>query len=301
MHDPASILVVEDEFILREMLAENLRDAGYEPDSAENGEDAWAMLQANPQRYSTVLLDRRMPDMDGLEVLRRIRAEPILAHIPVIMQTGMTEPEDILAGLRAGAHYYLTKPFTSETLLAIVATAVGDYRRARELQHEASLATQTLRHLTSATFRFRTPSEARDIAAMLSHACPDAQNVVLGLSELMLNAIEHGNLSITYQEKTDLIEAEALHAEIARRLALPAYAERFATLVYERLDGKIQLLITDQGNGFDWRKFLDIDPARAFDSHGRGIAMARMLSFSELEYRGRGNEVLAVVNLSPPG
>jgi anti-sigma regulatory factor (Ser/Thr protein kinase) len=136
---------------------------------------------------------------------------------------------------------------------------------------------------------------------MLSHACPDAQNVVLGLSELMLNAIEHGNLSITYQEKTDLIEAEALHAEIAHRLALPAYAERFATLVYERLDGKIQLLITDQGNGFDWRKFLDIDPARAFDSHGRGIAMARMLSFSELEYRGRGNEVLAVVNLSPPG
>ena len=298
MHEPSNVLVVEDEFILREILAENLHAAGYVTDSAENGEEAWAMLQANPQRFSVVLLDRRMPGIDGLEVLRRIKQEPTLAHIPVIMQTAMTEPDDILAGLRAGAHYYLTKPFTSETLLAIVATAVRDFQLARDLRLEASIATNTLQHLTHATFKFRTQPEARDIAMLLSHTCPDPECAVIGLSELMLNAVEHGNLGITYQEKSALLQADQLRQEIDHRLTLPAYAERRATLSFERLEDEIRMLITDQGAGFDWTHYLDMDPDRAFDSHGRGIAMARMMSFTSLEYRGRGNEVMAVIKLN---
>jgi hypothetical protein len=52
------------------------------------------------------------------------------------------------------------------------------------------------------------------------------------------------------------------------------------------------MTIQDEGDGFDWQKYLDFDPERAFDPHGRGIAMARMMSFDALEYQGKGNTVV---------
>lgn len=290
------VLVVEDEPVLREMLCENLHLAGYQPEAAADGLEAWNLLRQDTRRISTVLLDRRIPELDGLEVLQRIKSDPDLAHLPVIMQTAMTEPAEILEGLQAGAYYYLTKPFTAETLLAIVDTAVGDWEFACALQREASRANRTLRHLQRAEFLFRSPLEAQDIAALLSHACPHPEHVIIGLTELMLNAIEHGNLGITYREKTLLIDHGRWEEELRIRLDMPAYRERRASVAVERDEGEIRFRITDQGDGFDWHPYLEIDPERAFDNHGRGIAMARMLSFDRLEYMGQGNSVLAVVD-----
>jgi phosphoserine phosphatase RsbU/P len=63
----------------------------------------------------------------------------------------------------------------------------------------------------------------------------------------------------------------------------------------ERTASEVRFTIRDEGPGFEWQKYLDVDPRRAFDNHGRGIAIARGMSFDRLEYRGRGNEVVAVV------
>mgnify|MGYP000311181486 CR=1 FL=1 len=87
-------------------------------------------------------------------------------------------------------------------------------------------------------------------------------------------------------------------AEIKRRLALPQFAGRFAMVRAERSATAVTFTITDQGEGFEWQKFLTFDPDRAFDPNGRGIAMARMMSFAALEYQGRGNVVVAQVNLA---
>lgn len=291
------VLVVEDEPISLETLTENLVEDGYEAVSAASGEAAWSMLLASPERFSAILLDRMMPDIDGIEILRRMKAHPQFLHTPVIMQTGMAADGDVAAGLRAGAYYYLTKPFSADTLLAIVAAAINDCREYRELQREARRAGQTLLCLQSACFVFRSPEEARNIAALAANAAPDPERVVLGLSELMLNAVEHGNLGIGYQEKSLLIEDASLSEEIARRLAMPAYAAKHAELVIERSPERVSFLIRDQGGGFDWQRYLEMSPERAFDTHGRGIALSRLLSFDSLEYRGWGNEVLACIRL----
>ena len=74
------------------------------------------MLDAEPKRFDAILLDRMMPDMDGIEILRRVKSRPEMMEVPVIMQTGMSGDGDILDGLRAGAYYYLTKPFSADTL-----------------------------------------------------------------------------------------------------------------------------------------------------------------------------------------
>jgi CheY-like chemotaxis protein len=289
------VLVVDDEPVNLEILGENLRSEGYETTSAINGEDAWKLIATGQDLYDVILLDRIMPDIDGIEVLRRMKANDPPISIPVIMQTAMSAAADISEGVRAGAFYYLTKPFAAETLLAIVAAAVKDRRQRLDLAREARQAVHTLHCLDNAEFVFRSPEEVRDIATLVANVVSDPGRVVLGLTELMLNAVEHGNLGITYDEKSRLIGDNALNDEIERRLGLPAYSGRKAILSVERINGEVRFLIRDEGRGFDWQQYLEITPDRAFDTHGRGIAMSKMISFDRLEYRGAGNEVLAVV------
>jgi hypothetical protein len=113
----------------------------------------------------------------------------------------------------------------------------------------------------------------------------------------MLNAVEHGNLAIGYQQKSALIEADRLHSEIESRLASPEFGSRQAEVKVSRADGELVFLISDQGAGFNWQAYLEMSPERAFDTHGRGIAMSRLISFDRLEYRGRGNELVAAIRL----
>jgi anti-sigma regulatory factor (Ser/Thr protein kinase) len=146
-------------------------------------------------------------------------------------------------------------------------------------------------------FTFQTLEEARNLAALLANACSDADHVVLGLTELMVNAVEHGNLGISYAEKTRLNALGEWESEVERRLKMPENASRRAIVQFERKENRIRFIILDQGAGFEWENYLDLSPDRAFDSHGRGIAMARSISFDQIEFRGNGNEVsVTVVN-----
>ena len=146
-------------------------------------------------------------------------------------------------------------------------------------------------------FSFRTLTEARLLAAKLGQFCPDAMQTEIGLTELMINAVEHGNLGISYDEKTQLLTAGCWEDEIAARLALPENAAKEVTVSMTRASKEIRFLIRDQGQGFDCQNYLNIDPTRVLHIHGRGIAWANILSFDRLEYRGNGNEVLGVVRL----
>ena len=287
----ARILLVDDEPLNLEILAEHLDMPSYRTEQAENGQIAWDMLDADPDGFDAVLLDRMMPVMNGMELLARMRADSRFAALPIIMQTAAAGKEQVAEGLRQGAYYYLTKPFERDVLLAIVEAAL-EMRRNR-----LSLADDRFdpHALLEGEFRFRTLAQARRLASFLARACPRPDVTVLGLSELMVNAVEHGNLGISYREKSQLNEKGGWRDEIERRLALPENAELHATVRLTRREGAIVFTITDQGAGFDWRGYLEMSPERAFDSHGRGIAMSRMLSFTTIEYRGNGNTVCATV------
>ncbi len=294
------ILIVEDEPINLEALIEILGEEGYDVTGAVNGHDAWEKLSLFPDKFDVVLLDRLMPDMDGIEILKRMKNNPSLLQTPVIMQTSMSTDAAVAEGLKAGAYYYLTKPFAGDTLVAIVAAALRDHRNLLALQAEVGTASRTLHCLDKASFGFRTPAEAHDIATLLAQVAPEPGRVVLGLAELMLNAVEHGNLAITYHEKSELGGGDNLAAEIIRRLDLPEFAHKRATIDFERTADHIRFLVRDEGHGFDWHNFLEMSPDRAFDTHGRGIAMSRLISFDRLSYLGCGNEVEAIVFTTPP-
>lgn len=294
----AQILVIEDELISQHILMRLLQQAGHEVVATDSGGQAWLCLTDPGHCFDVILLDRNLPDINGIELLTRIRNDNRLKDIPVIMQTAMAEPEDMLSGLRSGAYYYITKPFEPASLLAVVDSAVRHIRNHRFLLDEIKNTTRVLNQMTKAEFHFQTLDQARSIATLLCTAWPDGAKVVLGLSELMLNAIEHGNLGIDYQQKSRLLESGLLWEELDRRMAHPDFSAKQASVRFERTADEIRFLIRDQGPGFDWRHYLNMSPERALHTHGRGIAMAKMLSFDELQYQDPGNEVLAICRLS---
>ena len=291
------LLLVDDSPLNLKILLEFLPQPDYRCTTAQGGLQAWEMLEAQPDRFHAVLLDRIMPEMDGMEVLRKMKQHPVLSQIPVIMQTAASTHQQTLEGLQAGAYYYLAKPFEKATLQAIVDAAVRDHISYLEVRQDLRRTTTTMHLLDSGTFRFKTPEQAKNLAMLLAHAYPDANRVVTGILELTLNAIEHGNLNIGYKEKSRLIEEEQLDSEIERRLSDPLYSSREATAQFVRRPDTLSLHISDQGKGFEWRKYLNFDPERAFDTHGRGIAMANKVSFDQIEYRGNGNQVFTVLQL----
>jgi DNA-binding response OmpR family regulator len=300
MAERAHVLIVEDNEADRALLDAHLSHEGFRLDFADDGLEAWAMLDANPDRYDLVLLDRTMPRMNGLELLQRIKADHRFLILPVIFQSALVNREEVIEGIRAGAYYYLTKPYDAELLLSVVRTAASDRAASKDLLMRLRRGLQVLQLLDEAHFTYRTIEEARGLAAVLASACPDAESTVIGLTELMVNAVEHGNLGITYDEKSALLAEGGWADEVDRRLTLPENRGKRVDVRFLRGDDELRFTICDRGNGFEWSRYLEIDPRRAFDRHGRGILMARHVSFSSIEYRGTGNEVVATVQCAQP-
>ena len=292
------LLLVDDDPLNLEILVDHLEDAGYATLTASSGEEAWDILQNENQSFQAVLLDRMMPGMNGMEVLAKIKSRESLDLLPVIMQTAAASPQEIREGIEAGAFYYLTKPFSKEVLLAIVESAVRDFTKYEDLQQKVTHQSEIFRRLDSAQFHFQTLEEASTLALLLANACPEPGRVVTGLTDMLLNAVEHGNLQVTYDEKTEFQKMGIWEEEINRRLTLPEYSNKWATVAFQRTPETIHYTITDAGQGFDWKDYIEVKPERAFLFHGRGIAMARAVSFDSVEYLGVGNQVVCTVNLT---
>lgn len=293
----SKLLLVDDDDFIRLLIGENLAQLGYQVDTAQNGLEAWEKLEASPHDYDLILLDKNMPRMDGIALLKRIKADERLTELPVVMLTGADRPEEIVEGLAAGAYYYLVKPATLEVLARVISNALAEQLRKRELRDLVGQQKYNFHQLQHAKFSFRTLEEAKDLALLLADISMNPELTVSGYAELLINAVEHGNLGISYAKKGQLLDEDRWEDEIQNCLQLPAYADRRVEVVLAKGPDAVVVTITDQGDGFDWHKYLAFDPERAFDLHGRGIAIAKSLSFDSLEYRGKGNSVVATVLL----
>ncbi|MEC5397883.1 response regulator [Uliginosibacterium sp. H1] len=287
----ASVLVVDDEPLNLEIIAEYLADSGHSLTLTGGGEEAWARLDGDPYGYDLVLLDRMMPVLDGMALLRRIKDDERLRHLPVVMQTAAASAEQISEGLEAGAYYYLIKPFEPETLTAIVRAALGDRARWVALTERIASHTTALSLVDAASFSIQTLTEAEALAGLVALMSDRPEEVAMGLAELLVNGVEHGNLGIDFAEKSALKNEERWNAEIERRLALPENRHKRVRLEIQREATGWRVLISDEGTGFDWEPFLELSPDRAFAPNGRGIALSRRMSFRQMHYLGCGNRV----------
>jgi DNA-binding response OmpR family regulator len=291
-HRVDTVLIVDDEQALRSVLGKMLIDEGCRILTAADGTEAQAILLANPEPISVVILDWMMPQMTGIELLRWMKKQTFIEHIPVIMLTALDDPERIKEGIDAGAFYYLVKPFQRPLLQSILRAAVSDYHSTRQLLEKLKQCARPLAFMDEGTFRFRTIGEAEQLAVMIASASPEPEHSMV-IAELLLNAVEHGNLGITYEDKGKLITDNIWNEEVDRRLALPENRKKYAVVRMSKNGPNMRIEIEDQGPGFDFARFMQIDESRLFDNHGRGIAIAR--SALNVEFLQPGNRVVVTI------
>lgn len=126
----ARILIVEDSLTQAMLIKHLLETNGYEVTTAASGIEALKVLESLAPHL--IISDIVMPEMDGFELTREIKADEKLAGIPVILLTSLSDPEDVIRGLEAKVDFYLTKPYNEEFLLSKVESVVSNPSGARK-------------------------------------------------------------------------------------------------------------------------------------------------------------------------
>ncbi|MFC9541308.1 response regulator transcription factor [Lysinibacillus sp. NPDC056959] len=164
------ILIIEDEENIARVLQLELQFEGYKADMAHTGTDG--LLKYREQQWDLILLDVMLPEMSGIDVLKRIRATE--SQTPVIMLTAKSEVEDKVKGLDLGANDYITKPFDIEELLARIRTALrfsqkGNLQQAEQTFGQLSINEQTREVIYYGKELQLTPREYELLLYLLKH------------------------------------------------------------------------------------------------------------------------------------
>ena len=283
-----TIVIIDSEPMELSRLTQILEDEAYRFETASTGAEARELLSRLGTDTTAIVVDWALPDVDGIELLGWILSQPFAADLEVIVHSEEFDPEDVERAIDGGAYYYLTKPFDDPQLEAIVRAAVESIEQKRELERLARETRDAVRLLDTGVFRIRTMEEAELLAIHLASACGQI-DLSLAIRELLVNAVEHGNLGITYDEKGQLLEDGSLEEEYRKRLSHPKYQHRRVEVTLRRESHALSIAIRDEGSGFDFERYKTIDQARLFDLHGRGVLVASTML--NLEYVPPGNRV----------
>lgn len=197
MNQYKSILIVDDERDLVDLLTINLQKAGYQTSAALNGRQALAALEvAHPD---LILLDLMLPEISGIEVARRVRTDPATAGIPIVMLTAKGTEGDQLAGLTMGADDYIAKPFSMRVLLARVEAVLRRTAKPDAAPRTFSLSTIVLNTDTHQATVDGTPIKLTLTEFRLLCALIQASGRILSRSALMQRAMGPG---VTVTERT---------------------------------------------------------------------------------------------------
>lgn len=292
-----NLLVIDNNQDAVQYLQNLLADSPYHIIITNDGEAGFNLLLKDPEFFSAIILGQNILNISGIRLLHKINSCGSLKIIPVIMEAETGSLEEMEICIRAGVRYYIPKPIDKSTLPNLIQTAIQDHERYLNAE-KSTWATKPINSLIDATFKIQTLQEAQSLASLLANECPNPRLAAVGISEILINAIEHGNLNISYQEKTRLHASADWLNEIERRLTLPENRNKFVTIHFSKTPGHINIRISDEGHGFDWRMYQTLDTNRVFDNHGRGIIMARGLAFENMIYHGSGNDVECIIPLA---
>lgn len=291
MHDEAStILVVDDEEVIRFTLQKKLSRMGYNVISLEKAEDVLYLLKSGDTPIDLIITDIKLRKMDGIDLLSRIRSmdEPI----PVLLITGHGNVEDAIRALRYGASDFIRKPFDIND----VASSVRSILRHKQ---EKKLAASFGQYIEYDRTVYRVPVDASLINPMSYKLTKDltpaglcnattAENLSLSLREALSNAMFHGNLEISSDVRAEG-GVRAFNEEIDRRKDDPLYRGRMVAITYELNTRYVEYILEDEGPGFNYRLLPDPrDPENFFKDSGRGLLIIR-IHMDEVEWNEKGN------------
>lgn len=185
--DHTKVLIVEDEQDILQLVKHYLEREGFRVITAMSGREA--LKQVKEEKPDLVVLDLMLPEIDGLEVCKRLRSVPDTAMIPIIMLTAKAEESDTIVGLELGADDYVTKPFSPKALVARVKALLRRIERAPadglDLHHYGALTMNLARHEVSLG-KQEVPLTAKEFG-LLEHLLRHRGRVLT--REVLLNAV----------------------------------------------------------------------------------------------------------------
>ncbi|MCB1310219.1 MAG: response regulator [Leptospiraceae bacterium] len=283
------ILVVDDEQQIRGLLTNFLKSNGHASATAANGREAWQKFSADPRSFDLIITDIKMPDMDGLELLARIRNHN--HDVPVVIMTAYAEMDFSLRALQLGAFDFIIKPFEWTRLKSIFT----NLETLRADQQEI----QDILPYSSAEYNFRIPGRMRHLKTVTQflqqNLAPfyrlygmDSARYGLAMMEAMTNGMIHGNFDIdssvkerSWEEFTELIK---------EREGLARYAEK-KLLIQARIDpDSLVFSVTDEGQGFDYAGLPDFTRTDGLRTSGRGLLLIHT-TMDRVEWNQSGNRI----------
>ncbi|MBK8481551.1 MAG: ATP-binding protein [Proteobacteria bacterium] len=250
-----------------------------------------------------VITDVRMPRGDGLSLAVAIRE--LSPATPITVITGHGSEQLVIVALRAGVIDFIKKPVRLEDLSA----ALLRMEAARELARRERVRLPRAARLLEHSWIFELGNDLEAIPAFVDvvlSTCaadlpqPQLVELNLALREVVLNAVEHGNLGLTFAEKARALELGTLPQVLAARAAELPYAARHARLTIRRLVDSLEIEVADEGSGFNWQGLPDpTDPDNLLAAHGRGILLAQ-LSVDRLSFNAEGNRAILRKQLRSP-
>ena len=151
--------------------------------------------------------------------------------------------------------------------------------------------------IVSKEYEFNTLKQGSELAQQISRYCPFPKRVELGLNEIFINAIEHGNLGLHFDDSNPLFGQEVRFHKIEKMLELPEYLHKKVRVHLQKNPTYILVTVVDEGLGFDPDKYTTKAPKATALPCGRGIYLAKFFSFDNLEYAGRGNIAKCYIHL----
>ena len=256
------------------------------------------LASLGPTSPDVLITDLFLPEGVGLALMKEIRSRGELC--PVIVMAKDAPESVVVEALREGAVDYLHKPITEEAL------AHALYRARHLLPGDLADLSGVLRsecQLAVDSDPAHIPSVLSWLIKTTASTLPDTQRLHLrgALQELLINAVEHGNLEIAYREKQQALAKGEYEALVEERLAQPRIRSRqvLVHVLYEREAKRVRYRITDEGAGFPWHDLLTQsgDAIGLEQGSGRGIFLTRSL-FPSLAYNEQGNEATIMVPLN---
>ena len=291
------VLVVDSDPVSRMIICSYLEDEGYRIFAEENDTSAWILLQEHPE-IDVIITDCPAVGKQGELFLERIKEHPIYRSMPVIMHSASANPALFYKIIQRGVFYFLTKPFAYDVLATLTHSAVDRGRRQRALLKSLRYQQLSQAYTRSLVMEYRTLEDADTIAFLLAYLTPDPDRMIPGLIELLVNAVEHGNLEIGFELKGKLLKENQLEEVIKERLATPPYSERKVQVLYQRDGKELSITIADEGKGFDVDWYKQFSQERLTAPNGRGIAMVVAGEcFDALDYQDGGKQVVCRVQL----
>lgn len=258
---PSTIAVVDYDRTFVKTLKSSLTRDGYHVITFHNPIDAWEYLSSGYMMADMLILNQCMPELDGMELLKKMKQEPKTENIPVIMQLSVkgTEHETIAAG----ASFFLRKPYKMRYLQKIVSYLEDGIKERNRLIAEYERSTHAFQKIQSVHFQLHRQNDIDGVTSMIASLGKDSERVSKAIEELLSNAVKHGALSEGGQP---------------------------VDVYLVKNDHHVKIVVRDYGPGFNWHPYIEDNLSHLFDMLGRGITYARCMGIENLTYNGKGNE-----------